>query len=204
MTMTTAYLPHTEIDIRAGAAALLAGRRRTDEVELCLAAAILLDGALAGVFTVTGRFVLGFDRRRVVPSGVPDPAWAPTIADLHRRIVAATEETPWGWCQRAAVFADARTRDELAGRPLSADRARNVVLATLDGGGTRTGYALTRCLHETELLGEVVGGRRARDAERSIRRSGVVLPHAAGAVLITLAKRRRRGERIGSWYDGDG
>jgi hypothetical protein len=131
----------------------------------------------------------------------------------------ATPETPWGWYERAAVFAFDRISDELvrAGAiervepPLwrrlirhrairildrrAADDAAERVKAVAKGrAATPSDIALAGLLRETDFLSAVVG----RGRERRVDAARDELPPAVAACLDALAEARRRAERIGS------
>src|SRR5829696_8287907 len=92
---------------------LTGGRRGTPDDAFAAAAALLLDAALDGAVAVGGRRRLGIDRRRVIPGPAPlAAATAPLVADLRHR-VEATQDTPWGWCERLAGSAADAAAQEL-------------------------------------------------------------------------------------------
>ena len=99
------YVP----SVRGDAMLLTHGRKGAAEDLLLVSAAVILDGALGGHIDVTGRGVLGLERRRVVAG--PELPGAPLLmAELRDRVLVGTPDDPWGWFERAAVFALARVR----------------------------------------------------------------------------------------------
>lgn len=211
---------------RGDLALLTGGRRGTYDDTFATAAAVLLDAALAGVVDVTGRRVLGIDRRRVVLGpGVPDPETDPLMADVRRRVEVADPDTPKGWCERLAVFAEdalarelvdagvVRVREVALLRRMFAHRTLDPVdpgaapaiaarlRAVAGGGASAADVALTLLLHETEMLSGTLGRRDARRSVRAAERGADALPRAARAVIDTLAERRRRNDSIGTYTD---
>ena len=219
--MTAAPAIATVPTVRADALLLTRGRNQADDV-LAVAAGVLLDAALAGVLDVTGRRVLGIDRRRVHPAG---ESADPLLADLRRRIEAVKPDSPKGWCERAMVFAPGAVRDELlaagAVEPVpggllqlvrrrafqvcddaALDAARGRARAGLQGAGPRE-VALAALLRETALFGRSAGGPPSRRQGRALDAAIAGLPAAAQAILATLAEIRRREEATGGWYAED-
>src|SRR5690349_20771909 len=94
------YVP----SVRGNAMLLTHGRKGTAEDLRLVSASVVLDGALGGHIEVVGRRVLGIQRRRVVPG--PERADAPLLmAELRARVAESAPDGPWGWFDRAAVFA---------------------------------------------------------------------------------------------------
>ena len=200
------YVP----SVRGDAMLLTHGRKGTADDLLLVSASVVLDGALGGHIDVTGRRFLGIERRRVVAG--PEAPDAPLLmAELRSRVLDGTPDGPWGWFDRAAVFAPERVSAELAGAgvttPLRLSRARRLfrhdtlivaasaedaardrLLAALAGTGTPESIALGAILLHTGLLGEVVGRRDTRRLESAVRE----LPSAAQVFLAVLRDQRRR------------
>jgi hypothetical protein len=206
--------------LRGDALLLSGGHRGAPDDTLVLAAGVVLDAALHGLIDVVGARRLGIDRRRVVPGpNQPDARTAPLLADLRGRVERATPETPWGWYERAAVFAFDRVSEELVRDgaiervepPLwrrlirhrairildtrASDAAAQRVGAVAAGRAATPGdIALAGLLRETGFLGPVVG----RGRERRIDAARRELPDAVAACLDALAEARKRARRIGS------
>jgi hypothetical protein len=200
------YVP----SVRGDAMLLTHGRRGTAEDLLLVSASVVLDGALGGHIEVVGRRLLGIERRRVVAG--QERADAPLLmAELRARVAESTPDDPWGWFDRAAVFALERVSAELAGAgvttPLRLSGARRLLrhdtlivaesaeeaararlLAALTGSGTRTSIALGAILLHTGLLVEVAGRRDTRRLESGVRD----LSASAQAFLTVLRDQRRR------------
>jgi hypothetical protein len=200
------YVP----SVRGDAMLLTHGRKGTAEDLLLVSASVVLDGALGGHIDVIGRRFLGIERRRVVAG--PDRADAPLLmAELRSRVLEGTPDDPWGWFDRAAVFALERVSAELAGAGVTTplrlsgarrllrhdtlivaesaeDGARTRLLAALTGSGTPESIALGAILLHTGLLTEVVGRRETRRLESSVR----ALPAAAQTFLAVLRDQRHR------------
>src|SRR4051812_24462541 len=93
-------------NVRGAALLAIGGRRSAGDGTLVVAAGVLLGAPLGGFLDVTGRRRLGVDRRRLVPGPRElDDQAPPLMVDVVRRVRATTPDTPWGWCERAAVFA---------------------------------------------------------------------------------------------------
>jgi len=204
------YVP----SVRGDAMLLTNGRKGTAEDLLLVSAAVVLDGALGGHIDIAGRKFLGVERRRVVAGReVPD---APLLmAELRERVLAGTPDDPWGWFDRAAVFALERVSAELDGADVTTplrlsgvrrrlrhdtlivsgsawDAARERLLAALAGDGTAASIALGAILLHTGLLADVAGRRDTRRLEASVRG----LPPAARTFLAVLRDQRRREAQI--------
>jgi hypothetical protein len=204
------YVP----SVRGDAMLLTHGRTGTAEDLLLASASVILDGALGGHIAVVGRKLLGIERRRVVAGAdVPD---APLLmAELRQRVLASTPDDPWGWFDRAAVFALERVSAELAGAgvttPLRLSRARRLfrhdtlivsqsaesaarqrLFAAIAGQGTPESIALGAILHRTGLLTEIVGRRETRRLEVAVRTLGPV----PQVFLAVLRAQRRHESRI--------
>jgi hypothetical protein len=207
----TTYVP----SVRGDAMLLTHGRKGAADDLLIASASVMLDGALGSHVTITGRKLLGFERRRVVP-GLEFPDAPPLMAELRSRVLDSAPDDPWGWFDRAAVFALDRIAAELDAcgltTPLRLSRARRSfrhetlivsetaeseaherVLTALAGRGTPPSIALGAILHHCDELNEVVGRRSTRQLEASIR----TLPPAAQTFLAVLEDERRREARIG-------
>jgi hypothetical protein len=196
--------------VRGDAMLLTHGRKGTAEDLLLVSASVLLDGALGGHIDVVGRRWAGIGRRRVV-AGAETPDAPLLMAELRLRVLNATPEDPRVWLDRAARFALERVSAELAGAgvitPLrlsgarrllrhdtlivadsAEDAARGRLVAALSGNGTRESIALGAILLHTGLLDEVVGRRKTRRLESSVR----ALPASAQAFLAVLRAQRAR------------
>jgi hypothetical protein len=200
------YVP----SVRGDAMLLTHGRKGTADDLLLVSAAVVLDGALGGHIAVTGRRFLGIERRRIVAG--PEAPDAPLLmAQLRSRVLDATPDDPWGWFERAAVFALERVSAELAGAGVTTplrlsgarrlfrhdtlivaasaeDAARARLLAALSGKGAPESIALGALLVRAGLLEEVVGRRDTHRLESSVRD----LPSAAQIFLAVLRDQHRR------------
>ncbi len=207
----TTYVP----SVRGDGMLLTHGRKGVAEDLLLAGASVVLDGALGGHIEITGRKFLGLERRRVVAG--PEIPGAPVLmAELRSRVLVSTPDDPWGWFDRAAVFALDRISTELdaAGltTPLRLSRARRTfrhetlivsetaeseahqrLLAALAGHGTPSSIALGAILHYCDEFVPLVGRRSTRQLEASIR----TLPAAAQTCLAVLKDQRRRESMIG-------
>jgi hypothetical protein len=133
------------------------------------------------------------------------------MAELRGRVLDSAPDDPWGWFDRAAVFALERVSAELAGAGVTTplrlsgarrllrhdtlivadsaeDAARVRLLTALAGQGSPESIALGAILLHTGLLAEVVGRRETRRLESSVR----TLPPSAQAFLTVLRDQRRR------------
>ena len=200
------YVP----SVRGDAMLLTHGRKGTAPDLLLASASVVLDGALGGHIDVVGRKLLGIERRRVV-AGV-EHADAPLLmAELRERVLTERPDDPWGWFDRAAVFALERVSAELAGAGvttplrLSGARrqfrhdtlivsesaevaARRRLLSALSGSDRPSSIALGAILLHTGLLDEVAGRRDPRRLEASVR----TLAPAAQTFLAVLRDQHRR------------
>ena len=204
------YVP----SVRGDAMLLTHGRTGTAEDLLLVSTAVVLDGALGGHIDVVGRRLLGIGRRRVV-AGVEAPDAPLLMAELRERVLSGAPDNPWGWFDRAAVFALERVSAELAGAgvttPLRLSRARRLfrhdtllvsasaesaarqrLFAAIAGQGTTESIALGAILHRTGLLTEIVGHRGTRRLEAAVR----TLRPAPQVFLAALKAQRRREARI--------
>jgi hypothetical protein len=200
------YVP----SVRGDAMLLTHGRKGTAEDLLLVSASVVLDGALGGHIDVAGRRFLGIERRRVV-AGLEVLDAPLLMAELRERVLTGTPDDPWGWFDRAAVFALERVSAELAGAgvttPLRLSGVRRLLrhdtlivaepaeaaararlLAALAGKGLPQSIALGAILLHTGLLAEIVGRRETRRLESSVRE----LPPAAQIFLAVLRDQRRR------------
>jgi hypothetical protein len=94
------YLP----SVRGDALLLTRGRTGAAEDLLLISSAVVIDGVVGGHIDVTGNRRLGLDRRRIAP-GVEVPGAPALMSDLRERVIVVAGDTPWGWFERAAVFA---------------------------------------------------------------------------------------------------
>ena len=201
----TAALP-----VRWEATLLGGGWRGSDDDDLLPAAGLLIDAGFEGAIALEGARVLGWDRRRLVAG--------------ESRAGKATFATPYGWCERAAVFAPDAVNEELVELGLVEWREagwlrralRYKAFALLDGdardaaaarvrdavadpdGAPDTAVALALLLRATSLLGRVAGTPPSRRTERALEERRQELPPVAAAVLEALDARRRRLDAIGT------
>ena len=221
--------PGAPTSVRGRLLLLTGGRRGTPEDSFAVAAALLLDAALEGAISVEGRRKLGFDRRRVVAgSAAPDGCTAPLIAEVRRRVDATDGDTPWGWCERLAVFAEDAVADELIAAglvralpvswwkrtvrhrtlqpvaPAAAEAVRSG-LGTVAAGRSQTqaDIALAAALHGCDVIEGTLPGRDARRLDGALQAATRSLPDAARAIAEALLERRRRTDSIGTWYADD-
>ncbi|HEX8122933.1 MAG TPA: hypothetical protein VF549_16905 [Solirubrobacteraceae bacterium] len=205
--------------VRGDLVVLTAGRRGTDEDTVAVAGAVLLDAAISGVIDVTGRRVVGIDRRRVV-AGPREPADA-LMADLRCRLDAVSADTPQGWIERVNVFGEDAVARELidAGvaqprevpwwKRLVRHRTLDIVdqeavaaaAARLHDATSPVGAATAIVLRETDMLGDVVGRRDGRRIMKAAERTLSALPNAVQAVAATLHEHRRRADAVGHYAD---
>jgi hypothetical protein len=202
----TSYVP----SVRGDAMLLTHGRKGAAEDLLIAGASVVLDGALGGHLEITGRRLLGFERRRVVAG--PEVPGAPLLmAELRSQVLVSAPGDPWSWFDRAAVFAVDRIAAELGAcdltTPLRLSRARRVfrhetlivsdsaeaaaferLLDALAGHGTAPSIALGAILDRCDELEPLVGRRSARRLDASV----ATLPAAAQTFLAVLRDRRRR------------
>jgi len=221
--------PGAPASVRGRLLVLTGGRRGTPEDSIALAAALLLDAALEGAVSVEAHRRLGFDRRRVVPgSGPVDGCTAPLIAEVRRRVLAAAGDTPWGWCERLAVFAEDAAADELIAAglvralpvswwkrvvrhrtlqpvdPTAAEAVRSSLAAIAAGrSATQADIALAAALHGCDVIEGTLRGRDARRLDGALEAATRSLPDAARAIAEALRDRRRRTDSIGTWYADD-
>jgi hypothetical protein len=201
--------------------ALLLTRGRTGSAEdlLLISSAVVLDGVLGGHIHVTGHRKLGVQRRRIAP-GPAVPGAPALMQSLRRHVVAIAGDTPWGWFERASVYALKFTSDELvqagvatrfAPDPLrrlfphptlhvdaDAHAAARERLADVLTGGRAAPHAiaLASALHSCERLDDVAGLRLGRRQLRAMTDATRSLGSGPQAVLATLQERRRSADRI--------
>jgi hypothetical protein len=205
----TAALP-----VRWEATLLGGGWRGSDDDDLLPAAGLLIDAGFEGAIALEGARVLGWDRRRLVAG--ESRAGIRLVDDLVARVGKATFATPYGWCERAAVFAPDAVNEELVELGLVEWREagwlrralRYKAFELLDGdardavadpdGAPDTAVALALLLRATNLLGRVAGTPPSRRTERALEERRQELPPVAAAVLEALDARRRRLDAIGT------
>src|SRR5689334_6151654 len=105
-------MSHYVPTVRGDALLLTHGRTGGAEDLLLISAAVILDGVLGGHIEVTGSRRAGLDRLRIAP-GAAIPGAPALMADLRERAINIAGDTPWGWFERAAVYALKRSSDEL-------------------------------------------------------------------------------------------
>src|SRR5512133_739916 len=207
----TAALP-----VRWEATLLGGGWRGNPDDDLLPAAGLLIDAAFEGAIALEGARVLGWDRRRLVPG--TSRVRTRLVDDLAARVGKATFATPYGWCERAAVFAPDAVNEELVELGLVEWReagwlrrvlrykafelldtdARDVATARVrdavadPDGAPDTAVALALLLRATGMLRSVVGTPPSPRAERALEERRQELPPVPAAVLEALDARRRR------------
>jgi Golgi phosphoprotein 3 GPP34 len=205
--------------VRGDALLLTRGRTGSAEDLLLISSAVVLDGVLGGHIHVTGHRKLGVERRRIAP-GPPVPGAPPLMEALRRQVVAVAGDTPWGWFERASVYALTRTTEELveAGVALrftpdpirrlfphptlhvdsDARAAARERLADVLTGGRAAPHAiaLASALHYCERLDDVAGLRLGRRQLRALTDAARSLGSGPQAVLAVLQARRSRADRI--------
>jgi hypothetical protein len=212
----TAALP-----VRWEATLLGGGWRGSADDDLLPAAGLLIDAGFEGAVTLEGARVLGWDRRRLVAG--QSRAGIQLVDDLVARVGKATFATPYGWCERAAVFAPDAVNEELvelglveyreagwlrkalrykafeildvAAREAAATRVRDAVARPAHAPDSAVALALL--LRSTDLLRRVAGAT-SRRTERALEARLTGMPPVVAAVLETLDARRRRLDAIGT------
>ncbi len=212
----TATLP-----VRWEATLLSDGWRGSAEDDLLPAAGLLIDAGFDGAVALEGARRLRRDRRHVVPGR--SGAGARLVEDLAARVGRATPETPYGWCERAAVFAPDAVSEELvelglveyretgwlrkalrykafeildvAAREAAATRTRDAVARPEVADASAVALALL--LRSTGMLRHVAGAT-SRDTERALEARRATLPPVVAAVLEALDARRRRLDALGT------
>ena len=173
--------------------ALLLTRGRTGSAEdlLLISSAVVLDAVLGGHIHVTRRLV-----------------------------VAVAGDTPWGWFERASVYALKRVTDELVEAgvairftpdplrrlfphptlhvDIDAQAAARERLADVLTGGCAAPHAiaLASALHSCERLDDVAGLRLGRPQLRAMTDAARSLGPGPQAILAVLQARRQRADRI--------
>ena len=205
--------------VRGDALLLTHGRTGAAEDLLLISSAVILDGVLGGHIDVTGNRRLGLERRRIAPG--PAIAGAPALmAHLREQAIAVAGDTPWGWFERAAVYAGKRASDELIGagvaeralpdpmfrlfrhttlrvHPEIEAAARERLADVLTGRqAPPAAIALASALHSCEQLDAVAGLRVSRRHLRAMTDAARSLGCGAQAVLATLEERRRRAANV--------
>jgi Golgi phosphoprotein 3 (GPP34) len=213
----TATLP-----LRWEATLLNGGWRGSAEDDLLPAAGLLIDAGFDGAVALEGARRFGWDRRRLVrgPGGVDS---ARLVEELAGRVDRATPETPYGWCERAAVFAPDAVNEELvelglvehreagwlrwalrykafeildvAAREAAAARVRDAVARPAHAPDDAVALALL--LRSTDMLRRVAGAT-SRRTERTLETRLAAMPPVVAAVLEALDARRRRLDAIGT------
>jgi hypothetical protein len=166
---------------------------------------------------------LGWDRRRVVAAPRAEPE-AGLVDDLADRVGRASSDTPYGWCERAAVFAPDAVALELEQRgwvrrresgwlrralryrafEVDDHRARELAAARVRGaltdpaGADDAAVALTLLVRATGVLRQAAGMTPSGRTLRRLEARRAALPAVAAAVLEALDARRRRLELIGT------
>jgi hypothetical protein len=212
----TATLP-----VRWEATLLGGGWRGSADHDLLPAAGLLIDAGFEGAVALEGARRFGRDRRHIVPGR--SGAGARLVDDLAARVGRATPETPYGWCERAAVFAPDAVSEELvelglveyretgwlrkasrykafeildvAAREAAATRARDAVARPAHAPDSAVALALL--LRSTDMLRHVAGAT-SRHTERALEARGATLPPVVAAVLEALDARRRRLAALGT------
>jgi hypothetical protein len=207
--------------VRWEATLLGGGWRGSPDDDLLPAAGLLIDAGLDGAIALEGARMLGWDRRRLVPGTAAGAA--KLVEDLVKRVRKATFATPYGWCERAAVFAPEAVNEELVelglvefreagwlrralrykafevldlgARDAAIARARDA--ATDPGRAPDAAIALALLLRATGQLRRI-GGATSRRTERALEARRQQLPPVVAAVLETLDARRRRLDAIGT------
>jgi hypothetical protein len=207
-------MSHYVPSVRGDALLLTHGRTGAADDLLLISAAVVLDGVLGGHIDVTGTRRVGLDRRRIAP-GAAVPGAPKLMADLRERAIAVGGDTPWGWFERASLFALRRASDELIGAGVAepfvpsdvyrlfrhdtlrvqweAEAAARDRLADVLTGRLAPPHAiaLACALHGCDLLNDVAGVRVDRRQLRAMTDAGRSLASGARAVLDTLQERRR-------------
>jgi hypothetical protein len=207
--------------VRWEATLLGGGWRGSPDDDLLPAAGLLIDAGLEGAIALEGARMLGWDRRRFVPGR--SAGGARLVEDLVGRVRRATFATPYGWCERAAVFAPEAVNEELVELGLVEFREagwlrralRYKAFELLDHGARDAAIARARAavadpsaapdaaialallLRATGLL-QRVAGATSRRTERALEARRQGLPPVAAAVLEALDARRRRLDAIGT------
>jgi hypothetical protein len=212
----TATLP-----VRWEASLLNGGWRGSAEDDLLPAAGLLIDAGFDGAVALEGARRLGRDRRRIVPGR--SGAGARLVDDLAARVGRTTPETPYGWCERAAVFAPDAVSEELvelglveyreagwlrkalrykafeildvAAREAAATRVRDAVARPAHAPDSAVALALL--LRSTDMLRRVAGAT-SRRTERALEARLTGMPPVVAAVLEALDARRHRLDAIGT------
>jgi Golgi phosphoprotein 3 (GPP34) len=213
----TATLP-----VRWEATLLGGGWRGSADDDLLPAAGLLLDAGFEGAVALEGARRFGRDRRHIVPGR--SGAGARLVDDLAARVGRATPEAPYGWCERAAVFAPDAVSEELVELGLVEYRetgwlrkalrykafelldtgARDVAIARVrdavadPDGAPDTAVALALLLRATGVLSRVAGAPPSRRIERALEERRQELPPVAAAILEALDARRRRLDAVGT------
>jgi hypothetical protein len=212
----TATLP-----VRWEATLLSDGWRGSAEDDLLPAAGLLIDAGFDGAVGLEGARRFGRDRRHIVPGR--SGAGARLVDDLAARVGRVTPETPYGWCERVAVFAPDAVSEELvelglveyretgwlrkalrykafeildvAAREAAATRARDAVARPAHAPDSAVALALL--LRSTDMLRHVAGAT-SRHTERALEARRATLPPVVAAVLEALDARRRRLDALGT------
>jgi hypothetical protein len=211
----------TTLPVRWEATLLNGGWRGSAEDDLLPAAGLLIDAGLDGTLALEGTRRLGRDRRRIVRG--PGSGEARLVEELADRVGRATPETPYGWCERAAVFAPDAVNEELVelglveyretgwlrkalrykafeildvtAREAAAMRVRDAVARPAHA--PESAVALALLLRSTDMLRRVAGAT-SRRTDRALEARLAGMPPVAAAVLEALEARRRRLDAIGA------
>jgi hypothetical protein len=211
----------TVLPVRWEATLLGGGWRGNADDDLLPAAGLLIDAGFEGAVALEGTRVLGWDRRRLIP-GRSD-ASSKLVGVLVERVGKSTFATPYGWCERAEVFAPDAVNEELvelglvewreagwlrralrykafelldlAAREAAAARVRDAVADP--AGAPDTAVALALLLRATGRLRHVAG-TTSRRTERALEARRMGMPPVVAAVLEALDARRRRPDAVGT------
>jgi hypothetical protein len=211
----------TVLPVRWEATLLGGGWRGNADDDLLPAAGLLIDAGFEGAVALEGTRVLGWDRRRLIPGR--SAASSKLVGVLVARVGKATFATPYGWCERAEVFAPDAVNEELvelglvewreagwlrralrykafelldlAAREAAAARVRGAVADP--AGAPDTAVALALLLRATGRLRDVAG-TTSRRTERALEARRMGMPPVVAAVLEALDARRRRLDAIGT------
>jgi hypothetical protein len=194
----------TALPVRWEATLLGGGWRGSADDDLLPVAGLLIDAGFEGAVALEGARVLGWDRRRLVAG--ESRAGIRLVDDLIARVRKGTFATPYGWCERAAVFAPDAVNEELVELGLVEWREagwlrralRYKAFELLDSGARDAATARALLLRATGMLSRVVGSPPSRRIERALEERRQKLAPVPAAVLEALDARRRRLDAIGA------